>query len=236
MVKSKDFLLVLSVIFIMFSATSAVLAANGATVVNGTSQRALADDVADTTVAYAGNITGLVLNGNSITSAWQGYFGNVTGVIQLADASDNIMYNWSLASPEGEVYASTSGAVAWTGIACFDLATNGAALETDYGIGADDVDGVDETFSLNNHAEFFTNNIQFTAGQCSNTKVYGAGGAAIFDEVLMTDGTNTIFTSILDDNTAGFDAATHDFEMLVLEDGHGTNTATTTYSFYVELE
>ncbi len=52
----------------------------------------------------------------------------------------------------------------------------------------------------------------------------------------MTDGQNIIFTSLLEQNLAGFDNKTHDFEMLVLEDGHGTNVATTTYYFWLELE
>jgi hypothetical protein len=49
--------------------------------------------------------------------------------------------------------------------------------------------------------------------------------------------TSVIFVSILDEEgPLGFDAASHDFEMLVLEDGHGTDTLTTSYYFYVELQ
>lgn len=201
-------------------------------------------DLAQDHEALAGNVTELTVSGFSTTQSWQGYFGNVTGTIQLADASDNQMYNWTLASPEGEIYATTDTSVAWVNIACFDLAGNHSALETLFNISSDDVDGVNETFSdAGTHDEFFTNNVQFVAGDCASTSIYDSTGASVdnnFEEVLLTDSsadTQVIFTSILDEeDVAGFDNAYHDFEMLVLEDGHGTNTATTTYYFYVELE
>ena len=194
--------------------------------------------------ALAGNVTELTVSGFSTTQSWQGYFGNITGTIQLADALDNQMYNWTLASPEGEIYATTDTSVAWVNIACFDLAGNHSALETLFGIDSDDVDGVNETFfDTGTHDEFFTNNVQFAAGDCASTEIYDSTGASVdnhFEEVLLTDsGANTevIFTAILDEeDVAGFDNAYHDFEMLVLEDGHETDTATTTYYFYVELE
>ena len=164
----------------------------------------------------------------------------MTGAIRLADASANVMYNWSIANPSGEVYASTSNSVAWGSIACFDWATNGVALETSYGIGADDADGVNETFATGNgYDEFYTAGTQFTSGTCMSTKVYDDSGQGVdnhFEEVLLHDGSNVVFTSLLEDDVNGFDNAPHDFEMLVLEDGHGTDTATTTYYFYVELE
>ena len=193
-------------------------------------------DAAQDHEAIAGNVTELTVSGFSTTQSWQGYFGNVSGTIQLSDASDNQMYNWSLASPEGEIYATTIVTVNWTGIACFDLATNHEALEGAFGIASDDVDAWA-------HDEFFTNNVQFEENECPATSIYDGTGGSVdnnFEEVLLTDGSANdavIFTSILDEeDVAGFDGAYHDFEMLVLDDGHGTDTVTTTYYFYVELE
>jgi len=200
-------------------------------------------DLAQDHEAIAGNVTELVINGFSTTQSWQGYFGNVSGAIKLSDASDNQMYNWSLASPEGEIYATTTTSIAWEDITCFSMG-NHSALETLFNIADSDVDGVNETFSTGNgHDEFYTNNVQFTTGLCPSTSIYDDTGASVdnhFEEVLLTDAsadTQVIFTAILDEeDVSGFDNAMHDFEMLVLEDGHGTNTATTTYYFYVELE
>ena len=190
--------------------------------------------------AIAGNVTGLTVEGESITQSWQGYYGNVTGSITLADGSDNVMYNWSLASPEGEIYAvNNSDNVDWKNIDCFDIgnASKVNSLESSYGIDADDIDGVNETFNENNHEKFYVASQEFTSGQCRNAKIYDDTGTGVFDEVILEDsGGQTIFMSILKEDVTGFDGNSHDFEMLVLEDGHGTDTATTPYFFYVELE
>jgi hypothetical protein len=232
----------------------------GATVVNISSIRAPADN-ATSIPAIAGNVTELSITGFSTTQSWQGYFGNVSGTIQLADASDNIMYNWSLASPEGEIYASTNNSIAWNFVQCLNFdadgtyigaetpgdtnahGTNLAILEGMFGIASDDVDGVNETFTLlgSGHDTFYTNNLEFSAGECRNTQVFSSAGYGEdnkFEEVLLYEPTtySVIFASLLDEDIFGFDNNPHDFEMLVLEDGHLTDTSTTPYYFWVELE
>ncbi len=234
----------LILVFLVLMNISAVLAVQpfGAnyTLINSTTA---APDAPTSIPALAGNVTEININGFSTTQSWQGYFGNVSGTIQLADAGDNVMYNWTLASPQGEIYATTSSSVEWSNVACFDLTGNHSALETLFGISSDDVDGVNETFSItNNHDTFYTNNKEFLTGTCSATSIFDSTGASVdnnFEEVLLTDGTSNtqvIFTSLLDENIMGFDNRSHDFEMLVLENGHGTDTSTTPYYFYVELE
>ena len=189
--------------------------------------------------AIAGNVTELDITGFTTTQSWQGYYGNVSGTIELANAGDSVLYNWSVASPEGEVYASVNDSVEWTSINCFNLSDTTLLnnLETTFGIDSGDVDGVDETFSLSNHAEFFVGKIQFTSGNCSNTQLFDDSGSGSFDEVILVDGDNkTVFASLLQEDATGFDGDTTDFEMLVPEDGHGTDESTTQYYFYVELE
>jgi hypothetical protein len=221
-------------LLVILSASLVMGAPNGVIVTPGTSSSSVVNSPGNHS-AIAGNITGLVLNGVSTTQSWQGYFGNVSGVIQLADASDNVMYNWSLASPQGEVYASTANTISWSSVQCASGA-NLSTLETTFNLGSADVDGVTETFSLDDHAGFFTNNIEFTAGECNNTKIYDNTGAGVFDEVLLMAGAEAIFVALLQEDTLGFNDATHDFQMLVLEDGHGTDISTTPYYFWVELE
>jgi hypothetical protein len=235
----------------------------GANVVNLSSVRAVPDN-ATGIPAIAGNVTELTISGFSTTQSWQGYFGNVSGTIQLADASDNVMYNWSLASPKGEIYASTNNSIVWNYVQCLnfnsdgtyeDIATGGVPggtnlhgtnltiLEQQFGIDAGDVDGVNETFTLlgSGHNTFYTNNLEFSAGECRNTQIFsnsGHGEEDKFEEVLLYEPTTSsvIFTSILNQDALGFDNNPHDFEMLVLENGHLTDTSPTPYYFYVELE
>ena len=52
-----------------------------------------------------------------------------------------------------------------------------------------------------------------------------------------------IFATLIEDKTAGssqdfvgFNNAVHDFQILVLDNGHNGDEAVTTWNFYVELE
>jgi len=234
----------------------------GATVTEIKSERANATAPMNAS-AQAGNVTELNIFGYTTTQSWQGYFGNVTGTIQLADADDNVMYNWSEASPQGEIYASTNSTIQWQYIQCFNFTatgthaddtsnagatslygTNLTQLEARFNINASDVDGVDETFNLwgtGTHNLFYTNNLEFNEGECRNTRVYsnaGIGEDDKFEEVLLYEPVtkSIVFASLLNEDIFGFDNRKHDFEMLVLEDGHGTDTQVTTYYFWVEIE
>jgi hypothetical protein len=233
---------------------------NGATIDPGVSTTAPADP-ASSVQAQAGNVTNLNIFGYSTTQSWQGFFGNVSGVIELTDNLNKTMYNWTLASPEGEVYASTNSSINWANVQCFNFTANGngtsetgrggttnlygtnlTSLETRFGIDQERVDGVNETFSFpaNGHDLFYAAGNQFSDGECLSTKVFSSSGPVNdqFEEVLLYEPTSSsvIFTSLLEKNAVGFDNNGYDFEMLVLENGHGGDTSTTSYYFYVELE
>ncbi|MCX6750028.1 MAG: hypothetical protein NTZ83_01070, partial [Candidatus Pacearchaeota archaeon] len=59
-----------------------------------------------------------------------------------------------------------------------------------------------------------------------------------FEEVILYEPTtySVVFASLLNENVLGFNNNPYDFEMLVLENGHLTDTSPTTYYFWVELE
>jgi len=257
------FAIVLSITF--FASLSFASSPNGANITNipPVPQRTPTNYTPSSDLAFAGNVTEIMLSGFTPTQSWQGYFGNVTGVIQLTDAESHVMYNWSLASPQGEVYASTnSSGIIWNWIQCFNFTalgtladdkpqagatslygTNMTLIETMYNITWDDVDGVNETFTLlgSGHDQFYTANRQFEYGECLNTRIFDNSGGGVdnhFEEVLLyePESTSIIFATILEEDVGGFDTATHDFEMLVLENGHGTDVSPTTYYFYVEIE
>ena len=234
----------------------------GAQVTERRSERA-PNDTAQSIFAQAGNVTEMDIIGFSITQSWQGYFGNVSGTITLGDLSDNVLYNWSAVNPSGEVYATNATLVSWVNIQCFnftatgtyasDVAQRGATslygtnlslLENWTGIAVGDVDGVDETFTLlgSGHDIFYTNNLEFAGGECRNTRLFGDTGAGVdgeFEEVLLYDPDNqaVIFTSLIENSTVlGFDDGDHDFELIVLENGHSTDVAVTNYYFYLEIQ
>lgn len=248
--------------FFLFSHIVSAVEPNGAAVSEVRTERA-GSDTAGNDSAMAGNITELIVFGYSTTSAWQGYIGNVSGAIELADASGEVLYNWTLTSPSGEVYASVNSTITWANIQCFNFTANGSnmagigetaggtnlgglnltALESAYGIASGDADGVDVTFSdANSHVQFFTANRQFSAGECASSDLYDSTGGSTdgnFEEVLLYEPAtaSVVFAALLEDNQNGYDSNGHDFQMLVLEDGHDAQaTSTTSYYFFVELE
>lgn len=229
----KIILTVFVIGMLTFMAGFGLAAVNGAQTVTEESSSTATPTSADSHNAIAGNVTELTIEGLSVTQTWQGYFGNVSGAITLENSDGDVMYNWSLASPTGEVYASVNNAVTWESIGCFNFTENGAAQEANYNIPSDAADGIDETF---------TETVSLTTGSttltdCMSTAVFaeGASQAGTFDEALLWDGSSMIFASILEEDVLGFDGKSHDFQMLVVEDGHEGNAVTTPYYFYVEL-
>jgi len=257
------FILVATLVLSVSLSFVAGVTPNGASITEENSTAA-PTDTAGQDEAIAGNVSLLTISAYSTTQTWQGYFGNISGAIQLTDASDNVLYNWSLANPSGEVYSSANESISWVNIQCFNFTaaggysdesgnggqtnvdgTNLTTLETQYNLNASAGDGVDETFTLSgagSHDVFYTANQQFSEGECRSTRVFGDSGAGVsneFEEVLLYEPTtqSVVFASLIESGSVlGFDNNDYDFEMLVLEDGHGVDTSSTTYYFFVELE
>ena len=216
--------------------------------------------------AVAGNVTAMNLAALTTTQSWQGYYGNVSGTVQLANSAGAVFYNWSDASPTGQVFASMNNTVNWYWLQCFNYTATGAEtgtagetpgqnnlngmnlsqLQNYFGIVPTAPDSVNNTFNLNGTGAFntfYVASMEFNASNsstdCQASHLFSNGASTPnFQEVLQYDpSTNAVvFTSILTNNQVGFDGVTHDFEMLVLDNGHGTNTTTTPYYFYVQLQ
>ncbi|OGJ21313.1 hypothetical protein A3K73_05670 [Candidatus Pacearchaeota archaeon RBG_13_36_9] len=241
------FILIIAVIALFSAGLVLAVVPFGADITENVTTRAAPDDP-ELHNANAGNVTYMTIFGYSVTQAWQGYYGNVSGTIMLADNNDKVLYNWSLANPEGEVYATENGTgqVDWGNVECFNISENGnlTALETWFNISSADPDGVNETFSYSNdHDVFYTADETFSYGECAAAFMFNSSGASDptqFQEVLLTDQSDDvqiIFVALIEEfGRAGFDGNNYDFEMVVLENGHGTDTAYRNYYFYVELQ
>lgn len=200
-------------------------------------------NAAQTASAFAGNVTEFNLNANSITQTWQGYFGNITGKIVLGNSDNNTLYDWTLTSPQGEIYATRLSTVpTWSSIACAD-ATDIAAEEIALGVNPTvDKDSVNNTFfNTTSFSTFFVGSVEINQGtqDCYATHLYNSTGAQSVDfaQVLLSDGSGEIiYTALLEDDALGFDGRTHDFQMIVGENGHNGDTSPSTYYFYLELE
>jgi len=263
--------LITVLLVVLLSASVFALKPFGASVTPVTpSDSATLDNAGSDPNAIAGNITSLTISGFSVTQSWQGYFGNVTGVITLEDSAGNVLYNWSESSPEGEIFSSTNSSLEWNYIQCFNLTadgsygndlpnaggtskfgTNAQILNTEFGLAQDDPDTVNVTFNYNGtqaqgeglvHDQFYLNNLLFTPGECgAATHLFADSNSSedsAFQEILMYEPStySVVYATILDEDEFGFDNDPHDFQMIVLENGHGTDTAVDTYYFWVELE
>lgn len=258
MIKKTFIILLLIGVFSLLILGNVIASPSGAASVSpGTSSSANPTNP-DSADAYAGNITELTIFGGSTTQSWQGYSGNVTGTIQLANSDGKVMYNWSQLDPSGEIYSSLNDSgIEWSGIQCFNLTATGnfsgpgvepagntslygmnsTQLDAAFGITSGDSDGIANTFASNNHDPFYSSSLEFESNECKSIKLFDSDGAGSFNEVLMYEPTSraVVFTSILKSNADGFDGNQHDFEMLVLENGHSGNTDPTTYWFYMEI-
>lgn len=200
----------------------------------------------DSETLVAGNITEVLVTGDSLTQSWSGIVGNVSTTLVLDDASVKSLYTWTAANPSGEVYTATVANVNWASgnVKCFNLTAKGpevnaTALDTTYGIVAADADGVADTFAIGTHPAFTAGANSFTANKCPTADLYTNDAASVdntWAEVLLYEDTQNlpIYASIINQNANGYNNEKYDFQSIVLENGHG-NTVTTTYYFYVEL-
>ena len=180
-----------------------------------------------TVQAKAGNLTQLTIVSKVTTQTWQGYYGNISGTITLDDAYNFTMYDWAVAEPQGEIYASNGSSVTWTNIRCANYSANisyadgGEAnfnlstLEGMYGLNPDNVDGIDETFNVTGavngdgeqlpHNRFWVGTVYIGNGTCPATDTYQNDTISgdDYQEVLLTDNLSIVFTTIIENDING---------------------------------
>ena len=230
-------LLTVMLVAALFSVTTALAEPIGAGEVEPITSSRYNDSVTPgSTDAQAGNLTQLQLNSTGVTRTWQGFYGNITGTLILADSAGNNFYDWNVSTPSGQVYASRNDTISWTGVDCIDPATI-TAEESYLGKDATDPDSITNTFTATNHPSFFIGSSETTS--CPSTQAYGDGGSqdSEFWQVLLQDtSSNTIYTTIIEEAvTQGFNNLPWHFQLLVGENGQPGNEAPTPYYFYVEL-
>jgi len=190
--------------------------------------------------AIAGNVTEINFIATTITNTWQGYFGNISGMIVLGNSNNQSMYNWNLSSPSGEIYATRASATpTWASVVCATTAQVNTE-DTALGVNASvDQDAANRTFlNTTSFTSFYVGSVNINTTQnCRAVNLFNGTIAPSnnFQEVLLHDGTSMIYTGVVTQDANGFDNRTHDFEMIVGENGHSGDVATTPYYFYLEL-
>ncbi len=185
--------------------------------------------------ARGGNITNVdFTNVLTQTSKWQGYYGNVTGEIMLGTTSTAKMYNWTLNTIAGEVFATQASTMNFT--AWEDLnARTGAQIDTDFGFTGDDSDNASETFT-SDPPMINVSGRQINGGANTAAKTFNATGAATWWTIALARTSaaesNYVFAGVISNDGEAYDNTTKDFQMIVPEN---ENAGVDTYYFYVEL-
>mgnify|MGYP001587441008 FL=1 len=103
-------------------------------------------------------------------------------------------------------------------------------------------DNITRTFNngINgSHSSFFVATANILANSCPtlNTYVNNATQDTDFEEIVLYEpaGSNTIYATIMEEDTTGFDNAKYDFQMIVPEIGYQGFSGSTAYYIYVEL-
>ncbi len=188
-----------------------------------------------------GSITTIRLNGTTQNVHWKAFLGNVSGRLSLDDAAGMTVYDWTLTSQTGEVYATRkSETVIWDNISCANLThienENAALNHTNRD------DNITATFPSKNHTLFYVGTASFTANSCYSIHTYVNDTAQdqLFQEMLLYDGSNStngniVFGTTLEQDSYGFNNLTYDFQMIVPENGASSWASSTAYYFYMEL-
>jgi len=192
----------------------------------------------DSHTAAGGSFTTLILNVTSQTSKWKAYVGNVTGKLTLDNSANKTIYDWALSAVQGEIYVSRNNSINMTALACANRG-NITTEDTTLSINSSSDDSINKTFIQQIHKSFviggvgtISNSSCFSIATYVNDAAQPADENATFQEVALSDGQNLVFTTLINDDKAGFDLSTYDFQLIVPDNPTETSN---TYYFYAEL-
>lgn len=207
------------------------------------SKQTAAQGTAESDAAEGGYITEMDMTGDSQTVKWQGYYGDITGSVRLADANGDYMYTWAWsAGTGGAVFAVARSTMPNFGVVDTNnptVAQADTALEiaTWSGTGTDNVTA---TLTGTNSAAFYVagNTIDLGSRNATYTLKKTDNLASEFEEVLLADRAvdtvdDMIWTCLIVDQAEDYTGGNSDYQMIVPATDIGGGT--TTYYFYVEL-
>lgn len=214
------------ILVISLSAIAFATEPDGATVSVGTPQHKN-DTLPGNVTADGGNITQVNLTGEVSTTAWQGFYGQVTGSITLEDNTGDVLYSWNVTNASGEVLASRNSTINFATVAGVQNCT---VDETLTGTGTD---RVNNTFT-NGTVDFEIAGVSITAACNTFTYVANATQTNRYQEIILNaTGVTSIYVTKINDSTTSFDGTLQDYQMIVPD---FSNTTTSTYFFFVEID
>ncbi|MFA5764433.1 MAG: hypothetical protein WC915_06515 [archaeon] len=187
-----------------------------------------------------GYIAALNLTANVQNSRWKAFVGWINGKFTLDDAGGATIYDWSLSVTTGRVYSTRdSSTIEWDTIGCADSDTNLESENVAMFHINNSGDNITQTFKESEtHDSFWVAGTNIGANTCPtlNTYIGNVSQDDDFEEMALYDGTSVIYATILENDLAGYDGQTYDFQMLVPENGSQSFVGATAYYLYVEID
>jgi len=195
-----------------------------------------------------GRIVSMNLSANVQNTRWKAFVGHVTGTYSLDDATGNRIFNWSISTLTGRVYATrNSSTISWGMINCSnisDLENENTNLQH-----SNPDDNITKTFNTTwnatstrilsgTHNGFYVASRYMANNTCPtlNTFISNNSQEQDFEEMALWDNTSSmVYATILESDVAGYDNTTYDFQMIVPENGNSSWQSATAYYLYVEL-
>lgn len=195
-----------------------------------------------------GEISFLELNATVQNTRWKAFVGNVSGMLTLDDASGSTIFDWTLTTITGRIYATrNSSYIDWTSINCSNI-THLIAEDSALVLTSAD-DNITKTFNASynntqnftasgNHSEFYAGTKLIYESTCPVLKTYvnNASQEGSFEEIALYDGVSMVYATILENDTIGYNTERYDFQMIVPENGSSSFTSSTAYYIYAEID
>ncbi len=232
-------LLSMALVMVFILCASSVYAApQGPTITFNSTETPTPQPATQITTA-GGSFTTIVLNATQQTPRWKAYAGNVTGRLVLDDSTSRSIFDWSLASVTGEVYASRNGSVDWASITCVNQTTI-LNEDTFLNMSQSNPDTINRTFVNKVHRGFYVGSTFIQNSTCNAIATYvndtaqASSESANFQEILLQDNTGRmVYSTLINQNATGFNLRRYDFQLIVAENEY--QSTPTTYYMYVEL-
>src|SRR3989338_2768754 len=184
-----------------------------------------------------GSITVMNLNVTYQNPRWKAYVGNISGKLALIDAQNKSLYDWTVSTPEGELYATRNDSmISWDAITCANYTNifdEEAAINFSHGW----TDSINATFNRTVHRQFYAGNVLITGNSCPSTtlNVNDTAQDEYFQELVLNDGSHIVYSTLIEQGVPGFNNLTYDYQMILPDSGLEDTSVTIPYYFYVEL-
>lgn len=192
-----------------------------------------------------GRIADLSVNATIQNPRWKAFVGNVTGEFTLDDPEGSTVFDWTISTITGRIYATSNySAMSWSTVNCSNVTSLEWENDRFNHTNADDnitktfnatINSTDDNLTVSgSHDQFYVAGRLMVENTCPTLNTYNNSLAQddVFEEIALYDGNSIIYAAILEDDETGYNRNQYDFQMIVPENAL---SGTTAYYIYVEI-